>query len=188
VAETLEESIRPVLHAIAFAARAHDGQRRKDKVTPYVSHVFRVCFIVRHLFGVTDPHALTAAALHDTVEDTRTDFDDLKEEFGEEVAGWVAALSKDKRLEERPREDAYVRGLVQSSWQVKVCKLADVVDNLLDSVHTEPHQRAKTFKRSHHYLDELRVDLPEEARRPWEIASELLAEMEAQETGRGGGA
>jgi (p)ppGpp synthase/HD superfamily hydrolase len=134
MAETVEGGIRPILQAIAFAARAHQGQLRKDKATPYVSHVFRVCFIVRHVFGVTDARALMAAALHDTIEDTTTDYDDLKKEFGEDVAAWVAVLSKDKRLEERPREETYVHGLADAPWQVKVCKLADIVDNLLDSV------------------------------------------------------
>ena len=47
-----------LLDAIAFAARAHRSQTRKDGETPYVSHVFRVCLIARHLFGVTDPDAL----------------------------------------------------------------------------------------------------------------------------------
>src|SRR5260370_39562517 len=89
---------RPLLEAIAFAARAHQGQLRKDGRTPYVSHVYRVCLIVRQIFGVDDVSVLTAAVLHDTVEDTTTDFDDLAKEFGSEVAGWGAALSKDKRL------------------------------------------------------------------------------------------
>src|SRR5262245_47291713 len=92
-----ESSIVPLLDAVAFAARAHKPQLRKDGQTPYVSHVFRVCLIVRHVFGVSDPRVLTAAVLHDTIEDTTTDYDDVAARFGEEVASWVAALSKDKR-------------------------------------------------------------------------------------------
>src|SRR5713226_7417151 len=102
---------RLLLEAIAFAARAHQGQLRKDQRTPYASHVFRVCLIVRQIFGVEDASVLTAAVLHDTVEDTTTDFDDLEKEFGSEVAGWVAALSKDKRLPDAEREKAYVTQL-----------------------------------------------------------------------------
>src|SRR6516164_8624025 len=96
-----------LLDAVAFAARAHRTQIRKDGQTPYVSHVFRVCLIARHVFGVSDPRVLTAAVLHDTVEDTTTDFDDVAEHFGAEVASWVAALSKDKRLGEEEREEKY---------------------------------------------------------------------------------
>src|SRR5216683_2353929 len=101
---TLEQTYRPLLEAIAFATRAHQGQLRKDGRTPYVSHVFRVCLILRQVFGIDDSQALTAAVLHDTVEDTTTDFDDLEEKFGADVARWVAALSKDKRLPEKERE------------------------------------------------------------------------------------
>src|SRR5438270_919263 len=97
-------SWHPLLNAIGFAARAHDGQKRKDDKTPYVSHVFRVAAIVRNLFGFDDTRMLTAAVLHDTIEDTKTDFDDVEKEFGREVADWVALLSKDKRLPENPRE------------------------------------------------------------------------------------
>src|SRR5439155_24241861 len=122
-----------LLEAVAFAARAHRHQLRKDGQTPYASHTFRVCLIVRHVFGVTDHAVLMAAALHDTVEDTTTDYDDLEERFGKEIAEWVAALSKDKRLPYRAREQSYEEGLAAAPWQVKVCKLADLFDNLLDS-------------------------------------------------------
>src|SRR5713226_1440591 len=98
--DSLEGTHRSLLEAISFAARAHQGQLRKDNRTPYASHAFRVCLIVREIFGVTDPEVLTAAVLHDTVEDTTTDHDDLAKQFGRQVADWVAALSKDKRLPE----------------------------------------------------------------------------------------
>jgi (p)ppGpp synthase/HD superfamily hydrolase len=183
-----QDAPRPLLDAVAFAARAHQGQLRKDGETPYVSHVFRVCLIVRHVFGIDDPRALAAAVLHDTIEDTKTDFDELAERFGEEVAGWAALLSKDKRRPEAEREDEYIARLASAPWQVKVCKLADVFDNLLDSTHLDPQQRVKTVKRSHMYLDALRPGLPEQARRPFEIVSDLLAEVAAANTGRSGGA
>src|SRR5690242_19020020 len=40
MADTGEHTVRPLLEAVAFAARAHQGKLRKDGVTPYVSHVF----------------------------------------------------------------------------------------------------------------------------------------------------
>ena len=113
-----EASYRALLEAISLAARVHQGQLRKDGRTPYASHVFRVCLIVRQVFGVDDISALTAAVLHDTVEDTTTDYDELKEEFGAEVAGWVSDLSKDKRLPDDQREKAYETQLAKASWSV----------------------------------------------------------------------
>lgn len=88
---------------------------------------------MRHLFGVDDPRVLAAALLHDTLEDTTLDRDDLIAQFGGEVASWVALLSKDKRLPEPEREAAYCRALETAPWQVKVIKLADMYDNLLDA-------------------------------------------------------
>jgi guanosine-3',5'-bis(diphosphate) 3'-pyrophosphohydrolase len=185
---TLEQTYRPLLEAVAFASRAHKGQLRKDGQTPYASHVYRVCLVLRHVFGIEDSHALTAAVLHDTLEDTTTDFDDLKEVFGADVARWVAALSKDKRLPERERELAYAQRLAEAPWQVKVSKLADIFDNLMDSIPSRPPQRAHVFKRAHQYLDALKQNLPEPAHRPWAIVADLLAEIEAGEAGRSGGA
>src|SRR5437667_9713105 len=109
MSESQKNGYAQVLEAAAFAARAHHGQLRKDGETPYVSHVFRVCLILGNVFGMDDCQLLTTALLHDTVEDTTTDFDDLEDRFGREVAQWVAYLSKDKRLPERAREKTYLK-------------------------------------------------------------------------------
>src|SRR5689334_23515001 len=88
----------PWQRAVSYAARQHAGQLRKDGQTPYFAHPVRVALVVRHVFDVADETALTAALLHDLIEDTKTDYDDLFEEFGRDVADAVAALSKDSRL------------------------------------------------------------------------------------------
>jgi guanosine-3',5'-bis(diphosphate) 3'-pyrophosphohydrolase len=185
--DTLDAAYRPLLEAVSFAARAHRHQIRKDGETPYVAHVFRVCLIARHVFGVTDPQALLTAALHDTIEDTTTDFDDLEKHFGSEVARWVALLSKDKRSQEEAREEAYCRGLAGAPWQVKVCKLADIFDNLTDSQHLRAEQRSRTLARSRKYLEALQSgDLPEQARRAWDTVARLVTETEQRWGGQSG--
>jgi guanosine-3',5'-bis(diphosphate) 3'-pyrophosphohydrolase len=175
--ENLESTYRPLLEAVAFAARAHRPQLRKDGQTPYVSHVFRVTLVLRDVFGISDRRTLTAAVLHDTLEDTNTDFDDLQETFGTEVAGWVAALSKDKRLAHDPREEAYGRTLADAPWQVQVCKLADIFDNLIDTVHLRREQRERTLTNSRRYLDTLRSKLQEQAAEAWKIVDKLYREL-----------
>ncbi len=172
-------SLRPLLDAVAFAARAHRAQLRKDGETPYASHPFRVCLVVRHIFGIDDPAVMTAALLHDAVEDTTTDFDDLTERYGADVARWVAALTKDKRLAEDEREAAYAAALSAGGWQVQVCKLADVFDNLLDSGHFPDEKRRKTLGRSRFYLDSLEPHLAPEARSAFAIVRKLLDEQSA---------
>lgn len=168
-----------VFEAAAFAARAHRHQRRKDGKTPYVSHVFRVCLVVRHVFGFEDPKMLAAALLHDTIEDTATDCDDIVGCFGPDVARWVAALTKDMRLQHDEREEAYTRVLAAADWQVKVCKLADIYDNLGDCRHFSPTGRRNTAKKSRHYLDAIRDNLPEQAREAYRLTEHRLAELVA---------
>jgi guanosine-3',5'-bis(diphosphate) 3'-pyrophosphohydrolase len=124
----------PLFHrAVSFAARAHRHQLRKDGATPYVAHPVRVAFTLLTIFGIDDEQTLAAAVLHDTIEDTTTDFDDLAAEFGPDVARYVAALSKDSRLPEEEREKAFFEVLDRSQWQVRAIKMADAYDNLLDS-------------------------------------------------------
>ncbi len=180
--DSLEQTYRPLLEAVSFASRAHQGQTRKDGRTPYASHVFRVCLVVRHVFGIDDPQILTAAVLHDAVEDTTTDADDLHERYGADVAAWVGLLSKDKRLLDGPREEQYKAGLRSAPWQVKLCKLADVFDNALDVANLPPERRRKTLARSRSYLAALDApDLPAPARRAWEIVARLVDEVDKEE-------
>lgn len=119
--------------AASYAAQRHEGQYRKDGKTPYFAHPVRVALVVRHVFGEADQTALVAALLHDLIEDTTTDYDDLIGQFGKDVADCVAALTKDARLPENEREEAYDRQLEHASWQARLVKLADVYDNYCDS-------------------------------------------------------
>ncbi|HYE61176.1 MAG TPA: HD domain-containing protein [Phycisphaerales bacterium] len=121
--------------AAAFAARAHRHQIRKDDKTPYVSHVFRVAMTVSQVFGCSDETVLAAALLHDTIEDTTTDYDDLEERFGREVADTVAALTKNMALPEDEREDEYDARLARADWRARLIKLADTYDNYCDVVN-----------------------------------------------------
>jgi guanosine-3',5'-bis(diphosphate) 3'-pyrophosphohydrolase len=173
------------LEAVAFAARAHRGQLRKDQATPYHSHVFRVCLVLRHVFGVADVSVLTAAVLHDTIEDTTIDFDDLEDKFGRTIAGWVRELSKDKRLPHDEREKEYCEVLANAGWEVQVCKLADIYDNVLDRNTLPEAQRSRGIENARRYLGALRSNLKDEARDAWQQVAALLAELEATKPDQG---
>jgi guanosine-3',5'-bis(diphosphate) 3'-pyrophosphohydrolase len=166
--------------AIAFAARAHRHQVRKDGQTPYVSHAFRVAMAVRHVFGFDDPKILAAAALHDTIEDTQTDRDDLERSFGRTVAGWVAALTKDMRLPEAERERAYCEQLLAAGWEVCVCKLADILDNLTDGAKLSESQLRRSTERSRAYLLAWSGRVPNEAKAAYQIVQNRLQALESQ--------
>jgi (p)ppGpp synthase/HD superfamily hydrolase len=157
--------------AVSFAARQHEGQRRKDGVTPYFAHPVRVALVVRHVFDVDDQTALLAAFLHDLIEDTTTDYDDLIEHFGKEAADAVSALTKDARLPEAEREPAYDRQLSQASWQARLVKLADVYDNFCDA--RDEKERSKFTQKARRAI-ECAGDAPE-LQKAVEIVCKLIS-------------
>ena len=168
-----------IFEAVAFAAHAHRHQIRKDNKTPYVSHVMRVCLVVRHVFGFDDPEMLAAALLHDTIEDTTTDCDDIIERFGPRVARWVGALTKDMRLPYDEREAAYAAAIDAADWQVKGCKLADMYDNLGDCRHFSAAARRRTAQTCRAALDHFRPSVPENLHPALKLVGARLAELEA---------
>lgn len=85
------------------------------------------------VFGCTDEVILAAALLHDTIEDTTTDFDDLQREFGVQVAEIVAALTKNMAMPEKAREADYVSRIARADWRARLIKLADQYDNVCDA-------------------------------------------------------
>lgn len=175
-----KDELGSLLKAASFAARAHRNHMRKDKETPYVSHVFRVCLVLRDVFGVSDRRAMTAALLHDTIEDTNTDFDEIAAEFGSEIAQWVSLLSKDTRLEDHEREEEYCRRLREAPWQVQVCKLADVFDNLMDMETLPKGGRKRALDRAELYLGTIARSKQRQVQGPLKVVKELLSSFSAR--------
>ncbi|MFG0328608.1 MAG: HD domain-containing protein [Phycisphaerales bacterium] len=122
--------------AATLGARFHRNQIRKDGETPYFSHPVRVALTIREVFEIDDPAILAAALLHDVIEDTTADYDDVLDACGEEVADIVAAMTKDMRVREDRREPQYDEMLSKASWKARAVKLADVFDNFSDA-HSE---------------------------------------------------
>ena len=129
---------------------------------------------VRDVFGVDDEVALCAALLHDVIEDTTADYDDIHGEFGKEVADIVAALTKDMRMPEAEREAAYDEQLAAAPWQAKLIKLADTYDNVCDSATTRLATKAQDKARR---AIEIAGDDPRLARAAAAVR-DLLTELE----------
>ncbi|MBS0186446.1 MAG: bifunctional (p)ppGpp synthetase/guanosine-3',5'-bis(diphosphate) 3'-pyrophosphohydrolase [Planctomycetes bacterium] len=121
--------------AAAYAARKHSAQFRRDGRTPYFAHVVRVAMTISEVFDCHDEQTLAAALLHDLIEDTTTDYEDILERFGSDVADMVAALTKNMALPEPRREKMYDQQIAAADWRVRLVKLADTYDNLIDSVN-----------------------------------------------------
>lgn len=81
--------------AFDYITKQHAGQLRKSG-EPYYHHLIEVAYIVASLH--TGPNTITAALLHDVVEDTDTTIEDIKKMWGEEVALLVDSLTKIQRL------------------------------------------------------------------------------------------
>jgi guanosine-3',5'-bis(diphosphate) 3'-pyrophosphohydrolase len=122
--------------AAKMAARFHLHQVRKDGRTPYIAHPVRVALTLVEVFRITDPAVIAAALLHDLIEDTTADYDDIQAACGDDIARLVAALTKNSCLPETAREAAYHGQLKSSDWRAKLIKLADIYDNLCDSVES----------------------------------------------------
>ena len=127
-----------VFAAAAFAARAHRNQTRKDGQTPYFSHPVRVCLVVRHVFGFDDPRMLATALLHDTIEDTNTTEEELREVFGDRVASIVLEVTDDKALPKAQRKQLQIEHASRISAEAKLVKLADKIANVTDILHSPP--------------------------------------------------
>lgn len=123
---------------INFAAIKHRNQRRLDtSKTPYINHPVGVANILVEA-GETDLHTLMAAILHDTVEDTDTTFEEIEENFGEEVREIVEQVTDDKTLPKLERKRLQIEHAKHCSHKAKLVKLADKLYNLRDLLSCTP--------------------------------------------------
>src|SRR6266849_9810151 len=119
--------------AFAFAAKAHEGQQRRSG-EEFIHHPFGVAKICAELH--LDEQTLAAALLHDTVEDTPTELEEVKSEFGSEIAELVEGVTKLTRIRFQSREHAevenYRKMIVAMAKDVRVIliKLADRLHNM----------------------------------------------------------
>jgi (p)ppGpp synthase/HD superfamily hydrolase len=132
-----------------FATWKHRHQFRRDGVTPYIHHPRGVVAILRDEFGVSDVDTLAAGLLLDTIEDTATDYDEIRERFGRKVADLVAVLTKDKRLPEAKRERDYFARLARAPLPARLCKIADSLYNVRDS---DAKHRPKAIQKARRLL------------------------------------
>ena len=80
------------------------------------------------------------------------------------VAEYVAALSKDKRLPEDVREQEYLERLIAAPLEVKLCKLGDVYDNLVDSESLTDAGREKHINKARELVARFSSELQAEWR------------------------
>ena len=145
VAETMDkEDIEYIKKAYEIAREAHEGQYRRSG-EPYIIHPVQVAKILYEL-GM-DSESMIAALLHDVVEDTELTKEDVKKEFGEDVAELVEGVTKLGKVplftkEEQQAEN--VRKMLMAMSQdirVIIIKLADRIHNMRTLAFMRPHKR-----------------------------------------------
>jgi guanosine-3',5'-bis(diphosphate) 3'-pyrophosphohydrolase len=170
-----------VYRALRFAADRHSEQRRKgSRAEPYVNHLIEVIWLLSDFAGITDPILLSAAALHDVVEDTPTTFAELEREFGAAVTRIVAEVTDDKSLSKGERKEQQVIRVANATPDVKLLKLADHAGNVATLPDLWTVERRMEFlewsdRVTRHCLG-IRIKLDAEYHRRFRISQKILEE------------
>lgn len=132
-------SVRALSKALLFAAEAHANQRRKGAAQePYINHLIEVHDLVAQATGGSDIELLTAALLHDVIEDTDHDRSDIANMFGERVADIVVANSDDMSIAKAERKRSRIAAMAAKNSDARIVKMADVISNLRAIVTSPP--------------------------------------------------
>jgi (p)ppGpp synthase/HD superfamily hydrolase len=94
-----------VQRALVWASQRHTEPRKGTDI-PYITHPAHVAIILAG-YGFGEP-VLAAAILHDLLEDTETTADEIRREFGDQIADMVLELSE-PRFPDRPRRETWAR-------------------------------------------------------------------------------
>lgn len=128
-----------IIDAMIFAASKHKGQVRKDQhASPYITHPVAVAKAITEIGRVSDIPTLISAILHDTLEDTDTDEEEIKRIFGEEILEIVREVTDDKSLEKMERKRRQVVHAADLSQAAKLIKLGDKLVNCQDILQSPP--------------------------------------------------
>ena len=138
--------IEIVKKAYEFAEKVHKGTKRASGEL-FIEHPLSVAYMLCEL--KLDSSTIAAALLHDVVEDTSTDLDEIKKEFGEEIAMLVDGVTKISQIkfeskEQRDYEDIR-RMLLATTKDIRILmiKLADKLHNMKTLSYLTPEQQKR---------------------------------------------
>ncbi len=135
-----------VRKAFYFSHEAHCSQKRIEG-SPYIGHPLAVASTLADMH--MDYKAIIAGLLHDTVEDTETRIDDIKDIFGDEVAFLVEGLTKLSKIESKSREDTQAENFrkmflaMAEDIRVLIIKFADRLHNLKTLEYLPPSKQRR---------------------------------------------
>lgn len=141
-----KDQVAQVVRAYHFAERAHEGQYRRSGA-PYITHPLAVANILTDMH--MDHESLTAALLHDVIEDTPASKEELTRLFGPEVAELVDGVSKIAQIKSSPRAEQQAENMrkmmlaMTRDIRVILVKLADRLHNMRTLHHMTPEKRRR---------------------------------------------
>ncbi|MEU8804513.1 HD domain-containing protein [Spirillospora sp. NPDC048819] len=150
----------------AETARCWHGDQLRPTGDPYIVHLLEALEVLTHGPGVTDTAILSAALLHDVVEDTPATLADVEAEFGPEVTELVDWVTKPPaagtgRQAKRAATSAYLRRLRDAPREAVLVKLADRASNVQTLDRMPPD-----FQRRY-YAETLTYIVPLAEAEPW---------------------
>jgi (p)ppGpp synthase/HD superfamily hydrolase len=120
--------------AIAFAGFAHKNQLVPGEEYNYVVHISNVAAEIARAICVEkigdEDIAIQCALLHDVIEDTETEVEKIRDEFGEKVLNGVLALTKNMELKKEERMMDSLKRIKQIGKEIACVKMADRITNL----------------------------------------------------------
>jgi (p)ppGpp synthase/HD superfamily hydrolase len=127
--------------AIKYAEKMHRGQYRRRSSLPYITHPIRVMSLLSR-WGIDSEVMLTAAILHDIVEDTKGTLEDIEDKFTKEISELVDVLTHrdtetSKEYRQRIRDSKNVAAMV--------IKIADRISNYDDFMSEGREDSAKPY-------------------------------------------
>lgn len=128
-----EDDINLILKAYDYALKAHEGQYRNSG-EPYIVHPVEVAMILADL--ELDVSTIASGLLHDVIEDTSISYEDIKNEFGQEIADLVDGVTKLGMIEYKSKVEQQAENMrkmliaMAKDIRVIMIKLADRLHNM----------------------------------------------------------
>lgn len=138
------------VETMRYAAAKHNAQKEPGHDLPYLVHVVSVAAeVIAVLASSPNVHgdlAVTCALLHDTVEDTGTSLDEIRERFGDVVAAGVSALTKNESLPKPEQMPDSLRRIREQPPEIAMVKLADRITNLSAPPHYWSKEKCSAYR------------------------------------------
>ncbi|MDE6834721.1 MAG: HD domain-containing protein, partial [Ruminococcus sp.] len=144
--DDVQYDLSKIISAYNFAKKAHGNQKRSSG-QPYITHPLAVAYITLELRMDTD--TICAALLHDVIEDTEATFEDIRENFGLDIALIVDSVSKMAMMGDMTKSEqqagAMVKILTATSRDIRVIivKLADRLHNMRTLKYCKPDKQKR---------------------------------------------